>query len=680
MAIRVALPCPAPSRRARITAWLAPSLVAACAGALVAGLGDGLTGGALHVVAAAGFLGLVAIPALLAAGVIARGLLAAWRPRDVLARLVDEAGAAPRLAGWIWTLWAGVLVLAWAVYRGTWWLASITTFKPLVIGFATPALTVATALGLVALSRPTARLLARLAERLDARWRRAGHATLLRPRTILAAAAIAAVAVAAATWQLAVRPRLGPLDTSVAYAPIAGVIAAVLVHVAWPRLRGRRALGGAVVALALVAVALAGVVRATRPSMALEVWGDRPLTGLAIERLFDLQAIRADIDLSAFRPVDRPDAAHPDVVLITIDTLRADRTPPYGGHAAMPALAALGARGAVFTWAYAPSNVTRRSIPSMLIGAAPNRIRGRVVGWALRFDPRHVLLAERLRAGGYETAGFMCCKGLWGPAARTGWERGLEHLEIEMDGRKLAAAARRWLDAREARADRRPVFLWMHVIEPHNWAKGFGEPRDDATRERLYARALAASDAMLGEVLGAFAHRSPGQAPIVVVSADHGEALGDHGAPYHSTNLYNEQIRVPLVIAGPGIAARPIAETVSLTDLVPTLMELAGFQPPSDASMDGRSLADLATGRRASEPDGGDAFAAMIKDRSNPGGVLAVIKGRWKLIATGERRELYDVHADPGELTNLAAQHPTIVAELVALLAARKAAAHRSPF
>src|SRR5690606_38920534 len=111
--------------------------------------------------------------------------------------------------------------------------------------------------------------------------------------------------------------------------------------------------------------------------------------------------------------------------LITIDTVRADATPPYGGSAEMPALAALGERGAVFSWAFAPSNVTRRSIPSMVIGLAPNRIRGRVVGWALRVDPRHVLLAERLRAGGYETAGFMCCAGFWSPEVRTGLQRGL---------------------------------------------------------------------------------------------------------------------------------------------------------------------------------------------------------------------------------------------------------------
>src|SRR5204863_7200929 len=108
-----------------------------------------------------------------------------------------------------------------------------------------------------------------------------------------------------------------------------------------------------------------------------------------------------------------------------------------------------------------------------------------------------------------------------------------------------------------------------------------------------YDRTLAASDQMVAEVLAAFAHRSPDRMPIAIITADHGEALGEHGHPYHSTDLYDAQIRVPLVIAGPGIAARRVAETVSLTDLVPTVLELGGFVAPSDVSIDGTSFADL---------------------------------------------------------------------------------------
>jgi arylsulfatase A-like enzyme len=165
----------------------------------------------------------------------------------------------------------------------------------------------------------------------------------------------------------------------------------------------------------------------------------------------------------------------------------------------------------------------------------------------------------------------------------------------------------------------------------------------------------------------------------VIVSSDHGEGLGEHGQPFHSTDLYNSQIRVPLVIAGPGIKPGRVPEPVSLTDLTPTVLELAGFVPPIER-MDGRSLADLATGRRAGDPNGGLAFAAMIRDRSNPGGVTAVVRGRWKLIDSGSSLELYDLHSDPDERSNLIRTQPMVFDELRRLLHHHVAQGERSPF
>jgi arylsulfatase A-like enzyme len=345
----------------------------------------------------------------------------------------------------------------------------------------------------------------------------------------------------------------------------------------------------------------------------------------------------------------------------------------------MPALHELAERGAVFERAYAPSNVTRRSIPAMMIGVHANRVRGRVVGWALRVDPRHVLLAERLRAGGYDTAGFMCCGSFWGPEARTGLGRGLDHLEIDGDGPRLAQRARAWLEARERAPGRRPLFLWMHLIEPHNWANGVPDTLADAERRKAYDRSLTRADALLPTVLGAFSGRPADRAPIAIVTADHGEALGDHGVPYHATDLYNSNLHVPLVLAGPGIRVGRVPEAVSLTDLVPTMLELAGFEPLPAAEVDGRSLADLASGRRAGDPAAGLAFAAMIKDRSNPGGVTALVRGDWKLIESAAGLELYDVRTDFGERVNAIGKYPEIARELVPLLREHQAMARRSP-
>ena len=174
---------------------------------------------------------------------------------------------------------------------------------------------------------------------------------------------------------------------------------------------------------------------------------------------------------------------------------------------------------------------------------------------------------------------------------------------------------------------------------------------------------------MMVEVLGAFADRPPERAPIVIVTADHGEALGDHGQPYHSTDLYNSQIHVPLVIAGPGIKPgprdrdrepdRPRADACSSSP--------ASRSPRTAASTGARSpISRWASGD--ADPDGGIAFAAMIKDRSNPGGITAVVRGGWKLIDNGATVELYDIHDDPDEKTNLATAKPQIFDELRKLL------------
>jgi arylsulfatase A-like enzyme len=679
-----------------IARWLAPSAVAACAGALVAGFVEGIPFGALESFAVAGFLAMLAIPIVIAALAVMRLLWRAWHPAS-LEIVEDDGGGAPRLAAWVIVFGIDALVLAWAMYQGTWALAAWTAFKPITLGFLEPALAMAACLVLVAVSRPMARGLTAVIRNLDARWRRprvmdprgpargpdlaAAQRSLVTPWRILGGATAVFVGGGYAIWRVAVKPRLGPLDLDFLDAPIAGAVIAVAVQIAWSRLpAGRKpatlAIGGA------TAIVLASAVFAlfARPSMTLAIWGDRPIAGYAIDHLFDLDWIRSGVPLEEFRPTPITGAPHPDIVLITIDTVRADHTPPYGGSTDMPAIRDLAQRGAVFEWAFSPSNVTRRSIPSMVIGLAPNRVRGRVVGWTLRVDPRHVLVAERLLAGGYDTVGFMCCAGFWGSEIRSGLSRGLSHLEIEQDGQKLADRARAWLDERERQPDRPPMFLWMHILEPHNWVALYGEPHSPDERKRNYDKALVASDRMVATVIGAFAQRPADKMPIVIVSADHGEALGEHGQPYHGTDLYDSQTHVPLVIAGPGILPHRIPETVSLTDLVPSLMAFAGFEPPTGKSMDGKSFADLATSKRVPDPNGGSAFAAMIKDRSNPGGITAVVLGRFKLIDKDGVAEVYDTRSDPDERTNLIGQKGAPVDPLRRFLRDKVQAADVSPF
>ncbi len=624
-------------------------------GALAAGVVEGVAmSGPFGLGAGAGFVVLAMVPLLFALSIIGRGLARTWAP--VMRGLVEPHGGAPVLAAWL--VYAGFALVALAIgtFGATLLIARTTMFRPMVVGYAQPAFGVAMVLVLLLGSRPATTGLVRVFARRGAAFR---------PWRIAVTLALIAVLLVGGAW-LWVRPRIGPLDLGPLVTPSVGIAGLVLAHAAiarWDRVRVW--IAGLASGLAAAAIACALVAWRTQPSVTLEAWGELPVAGLVIDKVFDLEAIRDRVSLDSFRPVARPDAQHPDVVVIIIDTMRADRTPPYGGPAAMPYLDQLAKRGTVFDHAFSPSNVTRRSIPSMLTGLSPQHVRGRVVGWALRIDPRHVVLGERMSAAGYDTAGFVCCGGFYGEESHTGLSRGLDHLVIEKNGARLAQLARSWLEQREKMPAKKPLFFYMHVLDPHNWAGSGDPPLDLAIRLRMYDRVLTASDKMIAEVIGAFRGRDPARAPIVIVTADHGEALGEHGEPFHSTDLYNSQIHVPLVIAGPGIATQRITETVSGTDLTATVLELAGFAAPPT---DGRSLAPLATGARASS-DRGLAYAAMIKDRSNPGGVSAIVRGPWKLIVSGNRRELYDIQNDPRELADRAASRPDLVRELAALLA-----------
>ena len=661
------------SRLRAIVRWLAPSVVAACVASVVVGVIEGWGSSVVVLAATTGFLALAGVPLVTVLSCAIRALWRWWQPAVVLGPLTEAGGGTPLLAAWLVYLLLATGAFAALVFRATWQLGARTRFVALDVSFVEPLIWVGSALLLFVLSRPCVRAIAIVTRRIDRRW-------ALRPRRIAATMIAIVLALAIAAW-FVLGAELGPIDGRPLVVVAIGVVAVLASHAlsrrAWPIWRW---CSRVMVVVAVAAIATAGFALRARPGLTLAIWGDRPVAGLVIDHVFNLDAIRDQISLASFRPAPRPQAPHPDIILITIDTVRADHTPPYGGTADMPFLEHLAKRGTVFDWAFSPSNVTRRSIPSMVIGVQPNRVRGRVVGWALRVDPRHVLVAERLRAGGYDTAGFMCCEGFWGPEARTGLQRGLDHLEIERNGAKLALEAKAWLEARDRMPTRRPLFLWMHLLEPHNWTNGHSEPVDPAAKNRMYDQSLAACDRMVADVVGAFHDRPVDQRPIVIITADHGEALGDHGQPSHSTDLYNSQIHVPFVIAGPGVATARIDETVSLNDLTPSIVDLAGFAPPHGADIDGRSIADLATGRRPSDPEAGIAFAVMVRDRSNPGGVTAVVDGRWKLIDTNGKLELFDTRADSAEVHDRADDQPAILAKLTALLYDHRRSGDDSPF
>lgn len=657
----------APRVRVAVRA-LGVSLAAAAGGALLAGVVDAVQGGArgLAALVTIGLAALLAWPLATLALVMVRVAWAAWDVPTLVAELREPSGGAPRLAAWLIYGLLAVGGLLGATAGAVLVQSELTAFKPNVVAAVTPIIVLLAAAVLLTLSRPTVGLIAGGLRRLERRRPRAW----LAPRVLgLGTVGLLATLTLVTGW-FVVRPSLAYYDLAPPLFALTLTVGTAAAAVGLARLtRPRRLLvGGATSAVAGVAIGVAVVLLQTEPMLALRVWASEDVAASVVERVTDLDRVRDGARNASMVPVPKPGAAHPPVILITIDTVRADQTPLGGGAAKMPTLKELGSRSAVFTRAYAPGNVTRRSIPSIITGVSVPRLRGKVAGWALRMDPRHVMLPERFAAAGYATAGFMCCASFWSPEHKLGLGRGLAELTIERDGAKLAAMAADWIRARKDAAA--PYFMWLHFIEPHGWATADVEDAGKLSKTARYQAVLAEVDEFLATLVDGWS--APGvPQPIVAITSDHGEGLGEHGARHHSSNLYESQVHVPLVLSGPGIDARRISEPVSGTSLAATLLDLAGFEPPGMPMMDGASIADLARGTQVARPDQGTAYIVMTQDRSVKTGARAIVRGRWKLIVTGAHRELYDVVANPREDRNRIDDEPAIAAELQALLAER---------
>jgi len=292
------------------------------------------------------------------------------------------------------------------------------------------------------------------------------------------------------------------------------------------------------------------------------------------------------------------------------------------------------------------------------------------------------LLAERFRAAGYDTAGFHCCGSQFAPRHRLGLARGIDHLVIIKDGEKLTQAAHDWLVERTAANPDKPLFLWMHIIEPHLWDELFPARDHGSDKRRRYKMSLAAADRMLATVLRGLGTESLTEDTYLVVTSDHGEGIGDRGTQFHSTNLYNSQTRVPLVVVGPGVATRRVLQPMGLVDLAPTLLDLAGFVPPGMPYMDGSSLAPIIRGEREGALDDGEAYSVMVKDRSVKRGMRSLVVGGYKLIETDgqEKVELYDLKRDRRERRDLSDKKPDVLERLRQRMDARRELDSISPF
>jgi arylsulfatase A-like enzyme/HEAT repeat protein len=340
-----------------------------------------------------------------------------------------------------------------------------------------------------------------------------------------------------------------------------------------------------------------------------------------------------------------------DVVIMTVDALRADHVGAYGyGRATTPNIDALARRGVRFERAYAQAPHTSFSITSMLTG--------RYYPTQARLEPGQSTdaLAWQLRRYGWKTAAFYPEAVFYVEADKL---RAFEKSQFEFEYTKVEYmdAHARLSQIAEYFANERPdrVFLWIHFFEPHESYERW--PGHDFGPQDLdrYDSEIAYTDQAVGRLVRYFDQHRPGT--IFILTADHGEAFDEHGTRYHGSSLYDEQIRVPLIIAVPQVPPAVVAGPVELVDIAPTVLGLLDI--PLPIQMRGTDLGPW-LGHPTAPPDRlGHAFAELEDTRM----VASVSE---KLICEIKRDfcAYYDLRADPGERHNLADARPARVAAL----------------
>ena len=364
----------------------------------------------------------------------------------------------------------------------------------------------------------------------------------------------------------------------------------------------------------------------------------------------------------------RPASGPQTILLVTVDTLRADRVGCYGRRAAgTPAIDALASDGVRFDAAQTTAPLTLPAHASLLAGRTLPA-HGVYDNGTFALPLEVPVLAEAFEKAGWATGAFVSSPVL---ARRYGLARGFARYDDEIRkpqgqsgivmyyderaGTETVARALSWL----AQQGDKPALLWVHLWEPH---APYVPPPAFASKhtDDPYQGEVAAADAALAELLAGIERAGRRGRLLAIATSDHGEGLGEHGEPTHGVFLYRQTMQVPLVVSGPAWGVRrdaSIGEPVSLADVAPTLLELAGL-PPLPGS-DGYSLATTLTGRGA-PPARPGVLAESHLPRLEFGwsGLRAVVRGDEKLI-DAPRPELFDLARDPDETTNLAESRPT---------------------
>lgn len=420
--------------------------------------------------------------------------------------------------------------------------------------------------------------------------------------------------------------------------------------------------------------------------------GNRPST---------LLLLLAALGASACGRSDQGASARPNVLVYLVDTTRADHLSTYGyERETTPRLDAFARDGVVFERAWSPSSWTRAATASLLTGLDPARHGARSRSHKISVEAP--LLAEALSEAGYSCASIVTNPHV---VETWGFARGFEVFE------DLGALTPNWQDADAARviarveelldgfaADPRPFFLYVHTIDPHGpntppepYDTLFTDdprtpplpgaltpetpPEDLENMLALYDAEIRFADEYFGRLLDGLESRGMLDDTLIVFTSDHGEEHLEHGRGGHGQQLFEEVVRVPLVMRFPGgwRSGSRVRERASLLDVVPTVFSGVGLPVPE--GLDGVDLRPAVQGLAKADWEQRPFFLDLdlVRHDGELHRAEGILKGRWKYISEEEplrRRYLFDLESDPGETANLLGEHPDVAEELQAILAA----------
>ena len=388
---------------------------------------------------------------------------------------------------------------------------------------------------------------------------------------------------------------------------------------------------------------------------------------------------RVDPALVAHRTMPQP-TAYPEVrgelnaILLTVDALRADHLSAYGyERPTTPTLEELAAEGTRFDWAITPSPTTRRAVPAIMTSRYPSAMTWQDMRWVRVEIGEHELISETFQRAGYETAAIHCCTTLFDKPH--GMAEGFDVIDASADevGREIKynahAVADNVVSYIEGRGgDDSPFFVWSHILDPHNpYLQVDGAPDFGRAPVDRYNSQIAFVDAQIGRIVEALEDAGLADRTLIALTSDHGQEFGEHGNRFHGRSLYNEVMRVPLIVydprAEPGVAPNVVTEPVSAIDVGPTLLDLAGIDRPA-----GKNGVSLAAAVRGGEPAPERVILGeLIADYSIDRNLLAAYAYPWKLIWDQDANtyELFSLPDDPLDQRNLRHRERDVFREMM---------------